>query len=83
MTSKLANLDGNWYRSGEESQSLLYDVFDPKYVKLAFDQKRVNLGHLIFGADKWKALNGPASEMQLDPLSDMFLKRGKLIPLLV
>jgi hypothetical protein len=36
MISKLADLDNNWYRSGEGRKSILYDVFNPKYVR---DQK--------------------------------------------
>ena len=83
MIDKLADSNYNWYRSGEGSESKLYDVFDPKYVRLAFEEKKVNLGHLIFGLDKWNSLDEPRSSTQLDPLLDMFSKRGSLIQFLV
>ena len=65
------------------SESTLYGIFDSKYVGLAFTEKKINLGNLIFGTDKWKALDGPVSETQLDPLTDMFSKQGELICFLV
>ncbi|KIM37962.1 hypothetical protein M413DRAFT_30608 [Hebeloma cylindrosporum] len=68
---KLASCESNWYRSGEGGKSELYDA---KYVHLAFDKKALNLGHLIFGPDRWKALGGSNSNTVLDLLSNMFSK---------
>jgi hypothetical protein len=54
---------------------VLWDPFDPSYLRDAFNEKAINLGHLIFGSEKWETLNGPLSAI-LDPLSDLYSRRG-------
>ena len=58
--------------------SLIQNMLDSPSQK-----KKINLGNQIFGTDKWKALDGPVSETQLDPLTDMFSKQSELICFLV
>jgi hypothetical protein len=57
---------------------LLWDPFDPIYLRDAFDTKAINLGHLIFGNKKWEELNGPLSTIP-DPLSGLFARRGMFL----
>lgn len=63
-----------WYRDAVD----LYDVFEPNYIADAFTTKTINLGHLIFGAEVWKSLNGPTSSAS-DPLTDMYARKGMCI----
>ncbi|KAH7906202.1 hypothetical protein BJ138DRAFT_1117790 [Hygrophoropsis aurantiaca] len=53
----------------------LYDVFEPTYLQTAFRDKDINLGHLIFGYDGWRALGGRVSSAD-DALTQHFLKHG-------
>lgn len=66
----------SWYRDSQSHR--LYDVFEPIYIRDAFEKKDINLGHLIFGDEIWMRLDGPVS-CALDPLSLMFQRRGAMI----
>ncbi|KDR67116.1 hypothetical protein GALMADRAFT_161738 [Galerina marginata CBS 339.88] len=72
----LTELEGQsdlWYRD----RVPLYDAFEPLYLRDAFENKAVTLGHLIFGAEPWKTLTG-RKIIHSDPLSQMFKRQGLL-----
>ncbi|KAH7919662.1 hypothetical protein BV22DRAFT_1050902 [Leucogyrophana mollusca] len=52
----------------------LFDVFEPTYIRLGLE-KEVNLGHLIFGEEKWRQLGGTVSQ-QDDALTQLFRQTG-------
>lgn len=75
--SKLLSVDDYCARSDLVD---LYDVFEPTLIRDALESKKLKLGHLIFGFQRWKEFN---PDWRLEPLSDpltaMFLKRGQYI----
>ncbi|KAI0372362.1 hypothetical protein BV20DRAFT_963932 [Pilatotrama ljubarskyi] len=60
--------DGSSVRRLRDARNMLYDVFEPTYIRSALE-KRLNLRHLIFGEPP---PNGP-----LDPLTQVYQEAGE------
>ncbi|KZT19216.1 hypothetical protein NEOLEDRAFT_1183591 [Neolentinus lepideus HHB14362 ss-1] len=49
----------------------IYDPFEPALVKPALEHSELNLGHLIFGEEKWISLGG-STPSEPDPLTKIY-----------
>ncbi|KZT21036.1 hypothetical protein NEOLEDRAFT_1019356, partial [Neolentinus lepideus HHB14362 ss-1] len=63
-----------WARSTMDD---LYDPFDPALVEPALRSSEFNLGHLIFGEEKWISLGGTKPTV-LDPLTKVYQSQRQL-----
>ncbi|KAJ8092052.1 hypothetical protein PM082_024292 [Marasmius tenuissimus] len=60
-----------WSRSDEDVE--LYDPFEPNNIRPALEMVNYNLGHLIFGTEKWVELGGTVPPPgKFDPVTQFF-----------
>ncbi|KAJ7129848.1 hypothetical protein C8R43DRAFT_1134111 [Mycena crocata] len=69
---ELAALDKVWGRDDPNIE--LYDVFEPTCLAVAFESERIDLGHLVFGADIWTSFDERKSCVQDDPITVLYRK---------
>jgi len=74
----LANQEAVWYRYPTLTDiPLLFDVFEPNYLRPAFELKDTHLGELIFGHDEWMRYGMKPGKP--NALARMFAYEGKCI----
>jgi len=74
-----AGQDNVWYRYQMlgDSDIPLYDVFEPNYLRPAFELKDTHLGELIFGYQEWASYGMKPGKS--NALTRMFAHEGDFI----